>query len=449
MADADNTASPDATATTEPRSLLSEETEDFVNEPISASDPHAFFKIQRDFLKVLEGKFDQNFQTLHGDISRLSAQVQEHHTILSNINTNNTSSPTSSGLNPRKRKATSDESEFIFNENDTYGSEFEDTDSPLDGIESAQSEFDTDLLSDFIRGTQKVATASQVLNAPEASGCSSGSLFLDSAEDMTKDTSIGKPLVSDKLCKVSKGLWIKKLPSEHKKLLRERTSLPENCDFLKVQWNNPDMFFLLSKPNQYVDKFAQRRQRLLSKSCAPLLRVLDSLDTLEAGDTITSDCLQSMRQNSLDAFCLLSSINTFLIEERRRHTLSSLGPRFKPFLDSLPGAKKGGQEGQSTQGSETLCGREGEFLFDDKAEKLMHKVIKSCKETQIKVSDNRSKGNFAKNSKPSQSSNQPQHNQGGRQNQTGGRQFRNPPQGGKSFQSMALTNKKPHNKWQN
>ena len=50
MADADNTASPDATATdatTEPRSLLSEETEAFVNEPISASDPHAFFKIRR------------------------------------------------------------------------------------------------------------------------------------------------------------------------------------------------------------------------------------------------------------------------------------------------------------------------------------------------------------------------------------------------------------------
>ena len=115
--------------------------------------------------------------------------MQEHHAILSNINTSNTSSPSSSGqgLNPRKRKATSDESEFVFNENDNYGSEFEDPDVPLDGMENAPSEFDTDLLSDFIRGTPKIATASPVLNTPEASGCSSGSLFLDSAEDMTKD----------------------------------------------------------------------------------------------------------------------------------------------------------------------------------------------------------------------------------------------------------------------
>ena len=57
-----NTASPDATVTQEPRSLLSKQTEDFVNEPILASDPNTFFKIQRDFLNVLEGKFDQNFQ---------------------------------------------------------------------------------------------------------------------------------------------------------------------------------------------------------------------------------------------------------------------------------------------------------------------------------------------------------------------------------------------------
>ena len=106
-----------------------------------------------------------------------------------------------------------------------------------------------------------------------------------------------------------------------------------------------------------------KRQILDSMSCAPLL---DSLDKLEAGDTITSECLQSMRQN--DAFCLLSSMNTFLIEERRRHTLTSLGSHFKPFLDSLPWAKKEGQEGQFTQESEALCEREGEFLFDDKAE---------------------------------------------------------------------------------
>ena len=88
---------------------------------------------------------------------------------------------------------------FVFNVNDQYGSEFEDPDVPLDGVENAPSEFDTDILSDFVRGNQKIGTASQVLNPFEAVGCSSGSIFLDSAEDMTKDTTVGQALDSEKL----------------------------------------------------------------------------------------------------------------------------------------------------------------------------------------------------------------------------------------------------------
>ena len=64
--------------------------------------------------------------------------------------------------------------------------------------------------------------------------CSSGSLFPNSAEDMTKDTTVGQSLESENLCRVSKGLWLKQLPSDHKKLIRERRSLPANCEYLEV-----------------------------------------------------------------------------------------------------------------------------------------------------------------------------------------------------------------------
>ena len=84
--------------------------------------------------------------------------MQEHHSILSNLGTSS-SSTSAQGLNPRKRKATSDNAEFIFNVNDQYGSEFENPDVTLDGAENAPSEFDTDILSDFVRVNLKIATA--------------------------------------------------------------------------------------------------------------------------------------------------------------------------------------------------------------------------------------------------------------------------------------------------
>ena len=43
-------------------------------------------------------------------------------------------------MNPRKRKAPCDDSEFVFNINDQYGSEFEDPDISLNGGENTRSE---------------------------------------------------------------------------------------------------------------------------------------------------------------------------------------------------------------------------------------------------------------------------------------------------------------------
>ena len=138
------------------------------------------------------------------------------------------------------------------------------------------------------------------------------------------------------------------------------------------------------------DKSTVRRQRLISKAASPVLQVLDQLQNLSSTDCLSKSDLSEIKNKLLDSVLVLSNINTYEIDARKRQSLKALGPRFLKYSQNLPGAKR---KFHDSQESETLAGREGEFLFDSKACDIMKKDLKIEKKSQAKRDEARSRGN--------------------------------------------------------
>ena len=124
---------------------------------IDINTPQYFFRMQQDFLDKLKLDFNSNFVRVHNEIAALSAQVQEHHTILNQNSSVTEPQPGASNTNKKRKIEQADE--FIY-EDTPYGSEFDDS-------ESHTAEPSTELNSSFLDNVFSVPSVAEP--GPQAS----------------------------------------------------------------------------------------------------------------------------------------------------------------------------------------------------------------------------------------------------------------------------------------
>ena len=203
--------------------------------------------------------------------------------------------------------------------------------------------------------------------------------FLTRVDSLNEDSTVGPPL--QQFTSRAKVICNSRIGEEARKSLRSRQVRPSDCDFLKGQWMNPDIFFILDKRAQQFDKFTLRRQRLLSKAASPIFQVIDKLVTVPNGQSLPFNELNSIKNSLLDSVLSLSILNTYDVDARKRQCLRALGPRYNKYLTNSRNNKRF----QEVLPCEALSGREGENLFDSAAMDILKKDLKTSKETQIRI----------------------------------------------------------------
>lgn len=140
------------------------------------------------------------------------------------------------------------------------------------------------------------------------------------------DDKRGPDLGGKGLADRAKSIWQAQVQKDKVSELGKDNLIPKNCEFLKVQWMNSEIFYAVDRYVTKKDKLAQRQQALIQKAATPILKAMDSVMGLKPGDTISAECLSGLRSNLLSSFSFMSFTNSNIISQRKQDCQRACGP---------------------------------------------------------------------------------------------------------------------------